>query len=246
MTSYSSRFWLYAPTGLFALFAIVVMAQWKFAANGFEKKLTALKGHEAIPGIVLNWNTVTVSGFPFRLDADFQGFSVRGAGARGPFTWTSAKFALHTLSYTRAKTVYEASGHQQLDWVDARGPRHADFLPASLHAGSATDDKGLGRFDVDIIDAGGNGFTAAELQLHVRRDPNGKNLDVMIQGDRVNDHPKIQAYVTLRNASALMPLLAGQTRWPDAINAWRTQGGQAHLDKGVETDLALQALSALY
>ena len=50
------------------------MVHWKFAADAFEKKLAALKGQEAVPGITLDWNTVTVGGFPFRLDADFTSF----------------------------------------------------------------------------------------------------------------------------------------------------------------------------
>ena len=244
--NYSSRFWLYAPITLFLLVAVAVMVHWKFAADAFEKKLAALKGHEAVPGIVLDWNAVTVGGFPFRLDADFDGFSVHGAGARGPFVWGSEKFALHTLSYARSKTVYEATGRQHLEWVDVTGPRTADFLPAQMHAGSAADDKGLRRFDVDIIDAGGTNFTAAELQLHLRRDPDGRSVDVMVKGDRITGHKQVQAYVTLTNAAELMPLLAGIASWPDAVRAWHGHGGGMKLDKGVEPDVAARALSALY
>lgn len=244
--NYSSRFWLYAPITLFLLIAVAVMAHWKFAADAFNKRLAALKGHEAVPGIVIDWTTVDVGGFPFRLDADFTGFSVHGAGARGPLAWQTEKFALHTLSYARSKTVYEASGHQHLEWVAIDGAHTADFLPASLHAGSATDDKGLKRFDIDIVDAGGAQFTAAELQLHLRRDPDGKSVDVMIRGDRVAGHSQIQAYVTLTSAGELMPLLAGIAPWPDAVRAWHGHGGEVKLDKGVEPDLAARALTALY
>lgn len=244
--NYSSRFWLYAPISAFLLIAVVVMVHWKFAADAFEKKLAALKGQEVVPGITLDWATVAVSGFPFRLDADFTQFTVKGAGARGPFVWRSDSFALHTLSYARAKTVYEAAGHQHLEWAAVDGAHVADFLPASLHAGSATDDKGLKRFDVDIIDAGGAGFTAAELQLHLRRGPDGNSVDIMIRGDRVGRHKQVQAYVTLTNAAELMPLLAGIAPWPDAVTAWHGHGGEVRLDKGVEPDLAARALTALY
>jgi hypothetical protein len=244
--NYSSRFWLYAPIALFLAIAIAVMVHWKFAADAFEKKLAALKGHEAVPGITLDWATVTVGGFPFRLDADFTQFSASGAAARGPFLWHSDSFALHTLSYARAKTVYEAAGHQHLEWTDAAGDHRADFLPASLHAGSAVDDKGLKRFDVDIVDAGGKDFTAAELQLHLRRDPDGHSVDVMIKGDRIAGLPQVQAYVTLTQAGELLPLLAGIAPWPDAVTAWHGHGGEAHLSQGVAPDVAARALSALY
>ena len=244
--NYSSRFWLYAPITLFLLIAVAVMVHWKFAADAFEKKLAALKGQEAVPGITLDWKTVAVGGFPFRLDADFTQLAIHGAGARGPFVWRSDKFALHTLSYARSKNVYEASGHQHLEWVDGSGDRSADFLPGTFHAGSITDDHGLKRFDVDIVDAGGVGFTAAELQLHLRRNPDGKNVDVMVRGDRVTGHNQVQAYVTLTNAGALMPLLAGIAPWPDAVTAWHGHGGEVKLTKGVEPDIAARALSALY
>ncbi len=242
--NYSSRFWLYAPITLFLLIAVAVMVHWKFAADAFEKKFAALKGQEAVPGIVIDWKTVVVGGFPFRLDADFTQFSVHGAGARGPFAWSSDKFALHTLSYARSKTVYEASGHQHLEWVDAGGDRSADFLPGTFHAGSIIDDKGLKRLDVDIVDAGGQGFTAAEIQLHLRRA--GGNVEVVIKGDRIAGIPQVGAYVTLTNAGELMPLLAGLAPWPDAVTAWHGHGGEVRLSKGVEPDIAVRALSALY
>jgi Uncharacterized protein conserved in bacteria (DUF2125) len=199
-----------------------------------------------VPGIMVDWATVTVGGFPFRLDADFTGFSIHGAGARGPFAWRSDKFAFHTLTYERSKAVYEAAGPQHLEWVAADGAHMADFLPASLHAGSITDAKGLRRFDVDILGASGRDFTAAELQLHLRRGPDGKSVDVMMRGDRVAGHDQVQAYVTLTGADELMPLLAGIAPWPDAVTAWHGHGGEAHLGKGVEPDLAMRALSALY
>jgi hypothetical protein len=244
--NYSSRFWLYAPITLFLLIAVAVMLHWKFTADAFEKKLAALKGAEAVPGIVIDWKSVAVGGFPFRLDADFTQFSIHGAGARGPFAWTGDKFALHTLSYARAKAVYEAAGHQHLEWVAADGAHTADFLPGTFHAGSITDDHGLKRFDVDIVDAGGVGFTAAELQLHLRRGPDGKNVDVMVKGDRVAGHKLVQAYATLADTGELMPLLAGIAPWPDAVTAWHGHGGEVRLSKGVEPDVAARALSALY
>ncbi len=243
--NYSSRFWLYAPITLFLAFAVAVGVYWHFAAQAFEKKLAALKGHEVVPGITLDWTGVTVGGFPFRLDADFTGFSVKGAGARGPFLWTADRFAFHTLSYIRTKTVYEASGPQHLEWVAADGAHVADFLPASLHAGSAVDGKGLARFDVEVVDAGSKNFTAAKLELHLRRAP-GNTVEVVLKGDRVAGTPQIQAYVTLTKAGELMPLLAGIAPWPDAVRAWHGHGGEVQLTNGVEPGRAALALTALY
>jgi len=50
---YSSRFWLYAPLAAFALLILGIMVHWWFAAAAFEKRLAAIKGREAAPGITL-------------------------------------------------------------------------------------------------------------------------------------------------------------------------------------------------
>jgi hypothetical protein len=242
--NYSSRFWLYAPITIFLLIAAAVMVHWKFAADAFEKKLAAMKGHDVVPGITLDWATVTVGGFPFRIDADFTQLSVKGAGARGPFVWTSDSFAFHALTYGRPKAVYEAAGHQHLEWVASDGAHVADFVPGSLHAGSIIDAHGVARFDVDAIDVGTHGFTAAELQFHLRR--NGNNVDIMLKGDRAGGHKQVQAYATLTNAGALMPLLAGAAFWPDAVTAWHGRGGAVHVSQGIEADTAARMLSAFY
>ena len=133
--NYSSRFWLYAPTGLFLMLALAAMIHWWISADAFEKKLAAFKDRPAIPGVVLDWDKVAVGGFPFRLDADFVNFRITGEGAHGRFAWRSERFALHALSYGRSQAVYEAAGRQQLSWSDANGARHAaEFLAASMRA----------------------------------------------------------------------------------------------------------------
>lgn len=249
MFRYSSRFWLYAPITIFLLIAIAVMAHWKIAADAFEKKLAALKGHDAVPGIVLDWDNVTVSGFPFRLDADFTHFSAHGAAARGPFVWTTSRFALHALTYGAKKTVYEAAGPQHLEWTGADGSHAADLLPATFHGSSITNARGLIRADLDMVDAGGRGFTARRLQFHMRRDPDGKDLDLMVRADAVTRGGAtrdVQAYVTLSRAASLAPLLEGQSSWPDAVRAWASAGGEARVTKATNPDIAARLLSALY
>ncbi len=249
--SYSSRFWLYAPITLFLLLAVAVMAHWWVAAGAFEKKLAALKGREAVPGITLDWGTVAVGGFPFRMEANFTDFYVHGAGARGPFFWRSPKFAMHALAYGRLKTVYEAAGPQHLEWVAGDGRAHsADFLPGTLRGSSVLDARGLARADIDIVDAAGKDFAARRLQFHMRRDPDGRDLDLMVKADALTGFGApvklVQAYVTLTRADTLSPLLDGVAFWPDAARAWHGQGGTVKLDKGVEPDMAARALSALY
>jgi hypothetical protein len=250
--NYSSRFWLYAPVTIFLLIAAGVMVHWKFAADAFEQRLAALKGHQAIPSVTLDWSSVAVSGFPFRLDADFSGLSLKGAGAHGPFAWTSEKFALHRLTYGRAKSVFEAAGRQHIAWTDASGiARTADFLPGSLRGGSVMSGPGLTRFDVDIVDVGAKTFTIGELQFHMRRDPDGTDLDLMLKADAVNAGgvrtKTVQIYATLSQAGALVALLRGEQAWPDAVTGWRARNGKAKLSQVIAPGLAADGLlSPLY
>ena len=43
MFKYSSRFWLYAPTGAFLLLATAAMVHWWILAGAFEKKKNPLE-----------------------------------------------------------------------------------------------------------------------------------------------------------------------------------------------------------
>jgi len=249
---YSSRFWLYAPISLFLLLEAAVMIYWWVAAQAFEKKLAALKGHQAVPGIMVDWDQVEVGGFPFRLDSSFTNFRIGGAGAHGPFAWTSEKFALHALTYGRKQIVYEAAGKQDVRWTWSNGKvQHASFLPATMRGSSILDKKGLNRFDLDIVDLGGDSFAIGRLQFHMRRDPDGSDLDLMLRADALAlDGMKLgdlQLYVMLDKAQALLPLLRGEVSWPQAAQQWRDQGGKAKLSKGLLAALSpVWRLSPLY
>jgi hypothetical protein len=235
---YSSRFWLYAPISLFLLLAVAVMIHWWMVADAFERRLAALKGQEAVPGMIVDWASVDVGGFPFRLDAAFTNFRVQGAGAHGPFGWTTEKFALHALTYGRKQIVYEAAGNQDVRWTWSNGKmQHASFLPGTMRGSSILDGRGLNRFDLDIVDLGNSSFAIGRLQFHLRRDPDGTDLDLMFTTDGLQlDRVKIgnlQLYVTLSQAEALLPLLRGEASWPQATQRWRALGGTAKLSSGL-------------
>lgn len=237
---YSSRFWLYAPLALFLALAAFAMGHWWIVASAFDKKLNALNGHQAVPGVTLSWNGQTISGFPFRLDVVFRNMRIRAEAPRGPVVWQSQHFALHALTYGRTQDIFEAAGRQSLAWTDLDGVRHhLSFLPGSLHASAIADAKGLSRFDLNMVDAGGTDadgakFTAADTQLHMRRDPNANALDLVLRatnlnapatpfGERIN---KLQIYARITKGSAFSRLLSGQAGWMDAIMAWRHMHGK--------------------
>jgi hypothetical protein len=237
---YSSRFWLYAPLALFVTLAAIAMGHWWVIASAFDKKLHSLNGHQAVPGVTVAWDDQTISGFPFRLDVVFRNMRVRAEAPRGPVIWQSERFALHALTYGRTQDIFEAAGRQSLAWTDIGRVRHRlTFLPGSLRASTIADARGLSRFDLDLVDAGGADgdgvkFTAARLQLHMRRDPKADALDLMLSAQDFEgpvtpfgDHiKKLDLYARITEGSAFSRLLSGQAGWMDAIMAWRHLRGE--------------------
>jgi hypothetical protein len=243
---YSSRFWLYAPISTFLLLAAAAMAHWWLVDKAFEKKLAAIKGHEAVPGVMLDWDKVEIGGFPFRIDADFTNFRAQGAGARGPFAWKSEKFALHALTYGRRQVIYEAAGRQDLRFVLADGVNSSlSFQVGSLRASSINNKEGLARFDLDMADAAESGWALSRFQFHMRRDPDAKTLDLMfaLDGLQLRIRPGIAGltfklkpgnlsfYASLNHLDVLEDLLGGKASWPQTAERWRALGGNATLSQ---------------
>lgn len=242
---YSSRFWLYAPLALFLGLARWVMGHWWVLAKAMDRKLTAINGRQAIPGVTVSWASKTISGFPFRVDVVFTDLLVKAEGPRGPITWHSDRFALHALTYGRAQDIFEAAGPQTLAWTDADNARHQlSFLPATLHASAIFGDQGLSRFDLDMMDAGGKdtdgaAFTAARVQFHMRHDPKADALDLVLSALEVKDPAtpfgdhvkKLEIYGRVTEGSSFARLLEGRSGWMDAMQAWKHRNGEIVTDR---------------
>ncbi|HEY4987462.1 MAG TPA: DUF2125 domain-containing protein, partial [Bradyrhizobium sp.] len=238
---YSSRFFLYAPLVLFLTLAVTACGYWWVVANALSKKLDALNGHPAIPGVTLSFASKTVSGFPFNLDVVFKDFRVTVATPHGSSTWTAEDFALHALTYGRDQMLFEAAGHQALTWHDLKGGAHAlPFQVGELHASSIKNEHGVARIDIDCIGFGSPALTAARLQLHMRVNPNGQAIDVAADGDAVHLSPplvslfgdtinQVRAEITVAPSKAFAALRTGNASWVDTVETWRVSGGTADI-----------------
>jgi len=229
---YSSRFFLYAPLGLFLLLAAWVSVHWRLAASAFAAKLDAVNGHEIMPGVTLTFATRRTTGFPFSLDTQFRGLTLSVATPHGPTRWHTAEFAMHSLTYGRNETIFEAAGPQSLSWSGADGQRRTlSFAVGSLRASAILRKGVLARFDLDLVGFGSKEFTAQRLQFHLRRAGPGR-LDLYVETDALQapDCPGLPAgrrlTGTLTVAEALGPLLAGDTDWQSAVAAWRAARGR--------------------
>ena len=73
--NYSSRIFLYGPLVIVLTIAAAISFHWWRTTSAFEEKLAAMKGREALPGVTVDWSSVVISGFPFRVDAVFENTS---------------------------------------------------------------------------------------------------------------------------------------------------------------------------
>ncbi|MDE2501310.1 MAG: DUF2125 domain-containing protein [Alphaproteobacteria bacterium] len=239
---YSSRFFLYAPLGLFLTLFLGVGVHWWLAASTLSTQLEAMNGRDIAPGVTIRFSSRTISGFPFTLDTEFRNMSFQIDTPHGPAEWRPQEFAMHALTYGRAETIFEAAGRQELRWTrDDGSKRTLVFDVGALHASAIDDHTGLARFDLDLVGFGSKAFTAKRLQFHIRRNLPRASFDLVVSADDVRfsakDSPNLgNRIVTARfegvisQAKSFDALRAGAERWTGAVEHWRKADGTLHVD----------------
>jgi hypothetical protein len=235
--NYSSRFFLYGPLALFLLIALGVSVIWWREAGALSRRLDALNGHEAMPGVTLRFASKIVGGFPFNIDVVFKDFRVEIKTPHGPSSWRAENFALHGLTYGREQLIFEAAGQQVVTWTDLQGHAHAmPFQAGELHASAIEGEHGLARFDLDCIGFGSPALTAARAQLHARIAPGGSAIDIAAAADAVHLSPRLASLfgdnvkevrlnASATPARAFDGLRAGRSDWVSALEGWRKANG---------------------
>jgi hypothetical protein len=240
---YSSRFFLYAPFGLLVGLAIGVSVHWFSAANALSRYLDAANGHQIAPGVHFSFAKKQMAGFPFRLDVIADDLRIEAPGAHGPVQWRSEHFAMHMLDYGRVQAIFEAAGKQTLTWTDDNGKKQGlEFLPALLRASAIESGGKLSRFDLELIGAASPALSAANVQFHMRRDPDMDALDVAFNVDEIHLAPefksafgplisRIRLDAKIQTASALGDLLSGSRDWRAVAENWRKHSGVLDIDQ---------------
>ena len=251
---YSSRFFLYAPLALFLSLAAATGIYWWVVASALSARLDAMNGHEAMPGVALSFKAKSVSGFPFNLDIVFTDMRVTVKTPHGPSSWSSEKFAMHGLTYGREQFIYEAAGRQALHWTDLAGqPHDMPFEVGDLHASTIAGERGLSRFDLDLIGLGSPALTAGRVQLHGRIAPSGRTLDLFAVVDGVHLSPRLTSLfgpdiVQIKLDAAAAParpfdgLRAGLTDWVSALETFRAANGALQVN---DLELSWKGLSTM-
>lgn len=254
--NFSSRFFLYGPFGLFVALAVSVMIYWWVAAAALSQHLDALNGHEVAPGVRMSFTSKRIAGFPFRLDAIFENFTVQTQGTRGPIIWKADQFASHTLTYKRDVTIFEGAGQQEISWTSDSGVRRSFvFTPGAMRASVIEDDNKFERFDVDVISLGATDFAAGRAQFHIRRDPVYDALDlvfdlqsVRFKGDVAAGFAKGLTHARIEGRLAptapFERVASAQTDWRSALDMWRTHEGVFKIDEAAISWAKCQATSS--
>ena len=238
--SYSHRFFLYAPLALLLMFAAAVMIYWKIVAGPFDEGLAAADGHEIMPGVRISYATKTLGGFPFRLDAVLDGFSLQMQTRNGPFVWHADHFAVHALTYGRNHQIFETAGTQAFSWTDPDGAHHQyAFVPGSMRASAIVSSGRLSQFDLDIVALASPELAAARIQVHLRRQPGHDALQYVLSGDnlrrtiagKTGTAQDITVSGDLAPAGPLAGLLGGATDWRVAAESWRQHGGSLTIER---------------
>ena len=223
---YSSRFFLYAPLGVFLVLLALAGLHWWITASLLSAWLDAKNGREIMPGVTMHYDARRVTGFPFSLDTELHNLRLAVRTEHGTSQWQSEKFAMHALAYGRDEIIFEAAGHQMLQSTD----RKLAFAVGALRASAVRTHGALERFDLDILGFGSRDFTAQRLQFHARRHGTDK-LETYLLVDGLacagGAHPlqgRVEASVT--RASQLSQLLSGTQSWAAAMAAWRAAGGK--------------------
>ncbi len=238
---YSSRFFLYAPMGVFLALVVIVSVHWWIAASRLSAWLDAANGHEIVPGVTMTYGTRHISGFPFSLDTAFRDVTFSVATPHGPTKWHTAEFAMHALTYGRNETIFEAAGPQTLTWTRDDGTRHSlPFAVGALHVSTIVEKGALANFDLDLLGFGSKAFTAKRLQFHMRRNGEDK-LDLFVTAEGIGTSPetcpllgaplaKGELIGAITQARALSTFLAGGQGWNEAVASWRAAGGRLGID----------------
>lgn len=239
---YSHRFFLWAPIAVLVALLAAAVIHWFAVANAVSKYLDAANGHEIAPGVALHYAHRQIAGFPFRIDLQLDDMKIDVAARRGPAEWRTEHFALHMLDYGRFQAIYEAAGKQTVSWTNSKGAREVlQFTPGLLRASSINAHGRLSRFDMQMIAAGSKDFQAANLEFHLRRNPDADALDIVLSADDLHVSPKFQSAfgsairklrfnAQLHPASSLRPLLSGQREWREALSTWNGALDISNLD----------------
>ena len=244
------RFWLYAPFGLLLVAVVAWSVGWLWLSGEAGRQIDLAAGQARRSGYELAWKDRRVSGYPFRLDVNFDELRVRD-----PSGWGLMVPRLETEAWAYAPGHWVLAAPQGLTFVRPQGgpvEMKGEVIHASLHDA----DKRPPSFSFEGArltfqpGPGGQPFALASadhVELHLRPGPddqgavffkvdNGKAQLSGLFARMAGDKPVSMAFDAI---------LTGMSRfqgadWPGAARAWARAGGQIQVRQaGVTAGLAV-------
>lgn len=234
-----------APFGVFLPAIIVLVAfglyttYWFVAATQLRQQIETFAAKADPNEIIVKWQDLGISGFPYRIAVGFDAPEVRAPEAPENWHWQASGLEADFLPYNLRHVVLKVDGEQRLSYSDVRGRaplRHLVRAKAEGTWASYVDVKGepFGRLAIDIdqlvashdgdefedlaTGTSGERLSAARLQLHLRpADIEGitptptRSYDLALQGDDM----MIAAAGPTKVLGTSITLIAAQARLQD-------------------------------
>ena len=191
---------IFAPTAAFAVLVAVYSVYWYMAAGRMRATIEEFAASPA-GNVAVAWNSLSISGYPYRFEASFAAPSIRAPLAPEAWEWSAAGLEADFLPYNFRHVVLKIDGEQVLKYRDVGGiaPRHHIWHIASRGSWAsyvAIKDAPIGRIAIDIDD------------LVARHDGDGRADKLRIAADRLQLHAQPAEPDNGASAAANRPELA--------------------------------------
>ncbi|MEN6544112.1 DUF2125 domain-containing protein [Parvibaculum sp.] len=213
----ATRARIFLPAIALAVLAAIYSIYWYVMAGKARDFLESFAAQHQSGDVAVNWSGLAISGYPYRVEANFTAPAVSAPNAPEAWRWSADSLAADFLPYSLNHVVLKVGGEQLLQYRDpARngGKRHAVRISAEGTWASYVNvkDAPFGRLAIDINNlvalkdgkapSAGQRFAAGRLQFHTRpADAAGGpptadvSYDVAIQGDNMalddSDAPRV-------------------------------------------------------
>jgi hypothetical protein len=181
----------------FPLIGVIVIlvlytAYWFFAAGKLHEEIKNFAAQSDSRDIVIGWNHLSRSGYPYRIAITFDQPSVRAPHTPEGWAWTASDIEADFLPYNLRHVVLKVDGEQRLHYNDLQGRPRRHLIRARAEGTWASysdiKDEPFGHLAIDISklvavqdgdakgsldsDNTGERLTAGRLQLHMRPSTN--------------------------------------------------------------------------
>jgi hypothetical protein len=240
---------IYLPFAGFLLLVIAYTIYWFILASEIETQINAARDQGLAGGGTLQFNKVSISGYPFLIIATFENARVEDPGA----AFKADSLTATIRSYSLSHVIFEATGAQELTVM--RLDNEGRLLPMSLSGTTKKTQASLilrdglaNRIDLVLngfagiardIDGSARNLTATRLEIHLRENElaEGKrNVELATTIENAHMTPSDDLLLgpdinLIEVSTRLVDAPLETVRFAPVLRQWAEQGGRFELDK---------------